>query len=382
MTALTALRLRNFRSYTELAIDQLSPSFVVLVGANGAGKTNILEAVSLFSPGKGMRGADMPDLQNKDMRTPWGIHSKIKTGFGEISIATSKDIEKNRRAVFIQGEQVKSQSALSEYFSCLWLTPQMDRLFIEASSARRRFLDRMVFSFDAGHAGRITRYENALSQRSKLLKDGNANSVWLDSLEQQMASSGIAVAAARIDFVDRLQKVCNRRPDKDFPVADLSLSGFLEENLRGKSALHVEQMFQQELKNRRADDASTGGSGVGIHRTDFCVIYRAKDMPASECSTGEQKALLIGIVLAHADLINAETGSPPILLLDEVAAHLDPSRRKSLYNLLSHIGGQVWMTGTEIQIFDGIPENSSLLKVDMGHVLPIKNATEKQPKKA
>ncbi|HOO51506.1 MAG TPA: AAA family ATPase, partial [Alphaproteobacteria bacterium] len=201
MTAITELRLRNFRSYTEACLTGLASSFVVLTGDNGAGKTNILEAISLLSPGRGLRTADLTDFQNREMRVSWGITARVKTGYGEIAVGTGKDTEKNRRTVSIQGEIAKSQSALSEYFSCLWLTPQMDRLFIDASGARRRFLDRMVFSFDAGHAGRITRFENALAQRSKLLKEGGANPVWLDSLEKQMAETAVAVAAARIDFI-------------------------------------------------------------------------------------------------------------------------------------------------------------------------------------
>ncbi|HPQ50526.1 MAG TPA: AAA family ATPase, partial [Alphaproteobacteria bacterium] len=239
MTAITEIRLRNFRSYNEACLSGLASSFVVLTGENGAGKTNILEAISLLSPGKGLRSADLPDFQNREMRVPWGVSAQINTSFGSITVGTSKDPVKNKRLVHIQGEPAKSQSLLLEYFSCLWLTPQMDRLFIDASSARRRFLDRMVFSFDGGHAGRITRFENALAQRSKLLKEGRANPVWLTSLETQMAESGVAVAAARIDFVDRLQQVCNHRPSKDFPVSDLGLNGFLEQEMHKKSALET-----------------------------------------------------------------------------------------------------------------------------------------------
>lgn len=276
MTAITELRLRNFRSYTEACLTGLASSFVVLTGDNGAGKTNILEAISLLSPGKGLRSADLTDFQNREMRVPWGITARVKTGYGEIAVGTGKDTEKNRRTVSIQGEQAKSQSALSEYFSCLWLTPQMDRLFIDASGARRRFLDRMVFTFDAGHAGRITRFENALAQRSKLLKDGNASTVWLDSLEKQMAETAVAVAAARIDFVDRLQKVCDRRPSKDFPISELALGGLVEEGLQRGSALSVEEEYRAHLKKSRAEDGINGGASAGIHRTDFCITYREK----------------------------------------------------------------------------------------------------------
>lgn len=369
MSALVELRLRNFRSYDQMALTGLSPSFVVLTGANGVGKTNILEAISFLSPGRGFRGADLSDVQNREMRVPWGISARVKTVYGDIAVATAKDPLKNRRGVQIQGEPVKSQNTLADYFSLLWLTPQMDRLFLDASSARRRFLDRMVFLFDSGHAERITRYENALSQRSRLLKEGRASQVWLDSLESQMAAAGIAVAAARIDFVMRLQTVCDQRQDRDFPKALLSLDGFLEQELVHRPALETEEHFKSRLARNRPDDAITGGSAIGIHRTDFGVTYLGKNMPAGECSTGEQKALLIGLVLAHADLIHAEKSASPVLLLDEVAAHLDPKRRRALYDHLSEIGGQVWMTGTEAEIFAGVPKNSSFFALDHGQFL-------------
>ncbi len=375
MTALSELRLRNFRSYTEACLSGLASSFVVLTGDNGAGKTNILEAISLLSPGKGMRSAELNDLQNREMRVPWGISANVLTTYGPVLVATAKDPQKNKRTVHIQGELAKSQSLLLEYFSCLWLTPQMDRLFIDASGARRRFLDRMVYAFDGGHAGRITRFENALSQRSKLLKEGKANPVWLSSLESQMAESGVAVAAARNDFIDRLQQVCNRRPSKDFPRAILSISGFLEQELNHNSALETEEKYKKFLIASRGEDAITGGAAAGIHRSDFCVTFADKNMPAQECSTGEQKALLIGIILSQADLINAERGTPPLLLLDEVAAHLDPNRRKALYGLLSELGGQVWMTGTEAEIFSALDaKNSSFLTINSGLFLPQKRA--------
>lgn len=375
MTALTELRLRNFRSYTEACLNGLASSFVVLTGPNGAGKTNILEAISLLSPGRGLRTADLGDLQNKSQSVPWVVSAKIETYYGPVHIGTGKDPEKNRRTVHIQGEVAKSQTELSEYCSCLWLTPQMDRLFIEASSARRKFLDRMVFSFDAGHAGRITRYENALAQRSRLLKDpALANPSWLDALEVQLAETGVAIAAARHDFTERLQIVCNRRPDASFPRADLAVKGYLEDRLESMSALELEKNFLGELKRLRADDAVLGGSSIGPHRSDFLVNYRLKQMPAQDCSTGEQKALLIGIILAHADLITAEKGSPPILLLDEVAAHLDPQRRKALYDLLGEIGGQVWMTGTEDEIFRGIPQTATIIEVKNSCFLSVKDA--------
>ncbi|HAJ90606.1 MAG TPA: DNA replication/repair protein RecF [Rhodospirillaceae bacterium] len=361
---MTDIRLRNFRSYTEACLNGLASSFVVLTGENGAGKTNVLEAVSLFSPGKGMRNADLSDFQNKNQSDPvWAISATIITQYGEIRAGTGRDPYKEKRVVHIQGEVAKNQAQLAEYITCLWLTPQMDRLFIEAASSRRKFLDRMVFNFDTGHAGRVTRYENAMAQRSRLLKEGKAEPVWLDALEIQMAEAGVAVAAARALFVERLQSVCLTRGNAEFPVAKLALIGRLESDIQKKAALEIEDAFRHLLKNSRDEDAVYGGAAQGPHKTDFQVTYRAKNMPAAQCSTGEQKALLIGLVLAHADLIRMERGAPPILLLDEVAAHLDPHRRAVLYDLLSGIGGQVWMTGTDKILFEALGGKGTHLEI-------------------
>jgi DNA replication and repair protein RecF len=373
VTAISEIKLRNFRSYTEACLFGLASSFVVLTGENGAGKTNILEAVSLFSPGKGMRSTDFGDFQNRVYpNDPWGISAMVSTQYGDIRVGTGRDPQKEKRVIHIQGEIAKSQSQLAEYFTCLWLTPQMDRLFIEAASSRRKFLDRMVFNFDPGHAGRMTRYENAMAQRSRLLKEGRAEPAWLDALEIQMAESGVAVAAARTIFVERLQSVCLTRENAEFPVAILGLAGFLESEIHQKSALQIEDEFRHRLKKSRDEDAVYGGAAQGPHKTDFLVTYRAKNMPASQCSTGEQKAMLIGLVLAHADLIRMERGAPPLLLLDEVAAHLDPHRREVLYGLLSHIGGQVWMTGTDAYLFEKVEKNASFFEVKSGNIYPQK----------
>lgn len=364
MTSLTKLHLTNFRSYTDFSLENLAPDFVVLTGANGAGKTNVLEAVSLLSPGKGMRSADFSDFQHKQSaQSPWVISAHLHTQFGDIRVGTGRDITRDKRIVHIQGEVAKSQSLLADYFSCLWLTPQMDRIFIDAASGRRKFLDRMVFNFDTGHAGRVTRYENAMAQRSRLLKEGRGEPAWLDALEIQMAEAAVAVAAGRAHFVERLQSVCNTRDDAAFPVADLALAGALENEINHTSALQIEDDFKARLKKSRDEDAVYGGAAQGVHKTDFLVTYRAKNMPASQCSTGEQKALLIGLVLAHADLIRMERGAPPLLLLDEVAAHLDPRRRAVLYELLSHIGGQVWMTGTDKMLFDALDGRGTQVEI-------------------
>lgn len=367
--ALRSLQLQNFRSYRDLALSGLPQKFVVLTGPNGAGKTNLLEAVSLLSPGKGLRSADLRELQNLALpQPPWSIATHVLTPYGDIAIGTGRDPDKDRRIVRIKGETAKSQTALSEYLSCLWLTPQMDRLFLEGAASRRRFLDRMIFAFDPSHAGRVTRYENALSQRSKLLKEGRADPAWLGGLETQMAESGVAVAAARVDFVERLQASCHRRGGHDFPVADLALSGFLEDRMRSMSALQAEDQFRHALLSNRPQDSVNGGSLVGAHRADMLVRYHAKNMPADQCSTGEQKALLIGIVLSHAELLQAEKNSSTILLLDEVAAHLDEGRRAALFETLSRTSGQVWVTGTDVQLFSAINDPACFYHMDHGSI--------------
>lgn len=370
--AVVSLQLRNFRSYEDLIARDLDEKFVVLAGNNGAGKTNLLEAISLLSPGRGLRGVDTGMLQNAaHPAPPWSIAAHIQTEFGVIPIGTGRDPEKSRRLIRIKGETARNQASLSEYLSCLWLTPQMDRLFLDAASGRRRFLDRMIFAFDPAHAGRVTRYENALAQRARLLREGRAEPSWIGGLETQMAESGISIAAARVDFIERLQGVGHRRGGDHFPVADVALSGFLEDRLFSGSALQVEEIFLETLQKSRGQDALTGGASVGPHRTDLLVTYHAKAMPAAHCSTGEQKALLIGLILSHADLLQAEKGASTILLLDEVAAHLDEARRAALFDTLRNNGGQVWMTGTDMSLFSALDGQGTFLRVDNGHLIPL-----------
>ncbi len=281
---------------------------------------------------------------------------------------------RNGGFVRINGEPAKSQAAMAEYLSCVWLTPQMDRLFLDGAGARRRFLDRLVFTFDPGHAGRLTRYDNALSQRAKILRETkNPDPSWLQALEATMAETGIAITAARADFIRRLQVAAGRADtagDPLFPHASLTIAGTVDELLRNAPALEVEELFKYQLRQTRAQDALNGGAATGPHRSDFLVRFTAKDMHASQCSTGEQKALLIGIVLAHSRLIAAERGAPPVLLLDEVAAHLDETRRKGLFSLLLELGGQVWMTGTDSSLFFHISEKSRVFELRDSEIFP------------
>ncbi|MGE4313999.1 MAG: DNA replication/repair protein RecF [Pseudobdellovibrionaceae bacterium] len=356
MTHITRLRLTHFRNHGNLALDDLETGFVALIGTNGAGKTNILEAISLLVPGRGIRGAKVAEMQQMGNKAPWGVAAHIESPFGEIALGTGADANFEKRKIQIKGEIVRAQTELAEYLSAVWLTPQMDGLFLEGTSDRRRFFDRLVLSHDAAHAGRVKRYENALSERSKLLRmdDKVPDPLWLDALEAQIAETGIAVAASRLEYLDKLKSAISanaKSSESYFPVATLALRGAVEESLLKRSATETEENFKALLKKGRDMDSMTGGAGTGPHRTDLEVIYARKNMPASQCSTGEQKALLIGIILAHGWLMRAETGEAPLYLLDEIAAHLDESRRNALYALLAEMGGQVWLTGTDAHLF-------------------------------
>ncbi len=371
MSYLLSLKLHNFRCYEQAALGDLGSGLIVLHGPNGAGKTNVLEAVSFLSPGRGLRGAKVMEMQCRDAGEPWAVAAQVETKHGAVRLGTGLDAQTEKRTIRINGENAKSQSALADYVSCVWLTPQMDRLFIDAARERRRFLDRLVFAFDPGHSGRTTRYENAMRQRSKLLQDDDTPDIaWLDALESQMAETGTALAAARLEFTQRLQRACDKSDSEFFPQANISVNGTIEELLGNAPALEVEEMFAYQLKQSRGQDARAGGAVTGPHKSDLAVRYAAKDMAADQCSTGEQKALLIGLILAHARLIAAERGAPPILLLDEVAAHLDETRRAALYDLLESLGGQVWLTGTEEKLFEAVQDKARFFEVKDAQIKP------------
>lgn len=374
MTHISSLKLHNFRCYESAALGGLAPGLVVLSGPNGAGKTNVLEAVSLLTPGKGLRGAGAMEMQRRDSPNPWAVAAAVYNGEVEAALGTGLEPRQEKRTVRINGRDSKTQAALAEYLSAVWLTPQMDGLFIGAARERRKFLDRLVFAFDPGHSGRCARYENAMAQRSRILRDGPFDADWLNALEAQMAETGIAIAAARLDFVQRLQQACDRAEDNHFPRARVQVAGTIESLMQNTTALEAETMFAYQLRESRARDSETGGAVTGPHRSDLHVRFAAKDMPAAQCSTGEQKALLIGIVLAHARLSAAEKGAPPVLLLDEVAAHLDESRRAALYDLLQALGGQAWLTGTEEKLFTAIRGSAQFFHVEDAAISPQKES--------
>ncbi len=350
----TRLVLTDFRNYRSARLD-LDPDPVVLSGLNGAGKTNLLEAMSFLSPGRGLRNARLSDIDRRDggeaSASGWAVAATVATRRGPVAIGTGRiGAEGERRTVRIDSEPAKSQAALGERLGVLWLTPQMDRLFIEGPTGRRRLLDRLVLGLDPAHAARVARYEQALRERSRLLRDGSDDAAWLGALEEIMAAEGVAVAAARRDAVERLDRVCGTA-EGAFPRARLTLIGTLETWLDTMPALAAEERFRAALAQSRASDALSGGTGLGPHRSDLGVFHAEKGIAAEAASTGEQKALLIAILLAQARLQRAVRGEPPLLLLDEVAAHLDATRRASLFEVLAGLESQAWITGTDAALF-------------------------------
>ena len=349
---LTRLSLSNFRSYADAVIAP-GPGFVVLTGENGAGKTNVLEAVSLLSPGRGLRGASLSQMARSD--GPGGFAVAARLDDVELGTGTTAAAPE-RRQVRINGAAA-SATTLAEWLSVLWLTPAMDRLFTDSAGGRRRFLDRLVLALAPGHAVHAARYEAAMRARNKLLGEQQPDPNWLAALEARMVEHGTALAAARADTVEALGERLAAAPEGPFARAGLALEGG-----------GVDENFAQRLGRGRSRDAAAGRTLVGPHRAELLVTHLGKGQPAALCSTGEQKALLLGLVLAHADLVAERAGRRPILLLDEVAAHLDPSRRAALFERLAAPGGQVWMTGTERSLFDQVPVGATWLDVANGHI--------------
>jgi DNA replication and repair protein RecF len=334
---LTRLVLTNFRNHAALTIAP-GPGFVVLTGENGAGKTNVLEAVSLLAPGRGLRRAGLGEMARQDGPGGFGIAADLS---GDVAIATGTQASApERRIVRVQGAATAA-TALAEWLTVLWLTPAMDRLFVEPAGERRRFLDRLTLALSPGHAVHANRYEAAMRARNRLLgEEGRPDAEWLSALEAQMAEHGSAIDLARRDTVAALGARLVEQPDGPFARAGLELTGWTGAG----------ETLAADLAHGRARDAAAGRALVGPHRSDLAVTHLGKAQAAALCSTGEQKALLLGVILAHAELVAERSGMLPVLLLDEVAAHLDPVRRGALFARLGGIG-QVWMTGTEDALF-------------------------------
>ena len=367
----TRLALTDFRNYHEAKLT-LGTESVVLTGPNGAGKTNLLEALSFLAPGRGLRGAKSTEIDRRpDLGdSGWAVAAVVATRNGAVRVGTGRDpTASERRVVRIDGEPVRGQAALGERLGVVWLTPSMDRLFLDGPSGRRRFLDRLVLGLDPAHASRVSAYEQALRERSHLLRDGPADPAWLAALEEVMAEQGVAVAAGRRDIVQRLDRVCAEARGP-FPRARLTLVGGVESWLEDVPALAAEARFAAALAANRQSDGQAGGAAIGPHRSDLAVSFAEKGIAAEFASTGEQKALLIAILLAHAALQQATRGEPPLLLLDEIAAHLDASRRAALFEALVRLDSQAWLTGTDAALFAPLRCDAQFLTVHDGTLFP------------
>lgn len=364
------LALTNFRNHGSLTL-ALDARSVVLTGPNGAGKTNILEAISLLAPGQGLRRSLYSEMAKAGGAGVWAVAATVRAAEDTIAIGTGLTAESGDRAgrvVRINGETQSGVGALADRVEMLWVTPAMDGLFRGPASDRRRFLDRLVVSFDPSYRTRVGHFERAMRQRNRLLDDGVRDGTRFDGLEMIMAESGVAIAAARAEAVNGIETMISERrartPDSPFPWAHLRLEGTLEQDLTHLPAVDVEDGYARALRAGRDRDRAAGRALEGPHRSDLVVVHGPKSMPAHVCSTGEQKALLIDLVLAHAELEKRRRdGSAPILLLDEVAAHLDKTRRDTLYRELVRLGSQAWMTGTDESAFDGIVNEAQFIRL-------------------
>lgn len=359
--AVTRLALTNFRCYSSLIINP-KKGLIVLTGANGVGKTNLLEALSLLSPGRGFRQAQLSEITSEPLicnyesssSLPyWEIGAEFCTKNGALSIGVGwKKSGSENRTIRINGTTISSQTVLAQYISMVWLTPAMDRLFVESPGGRRQFLDRLVFAFDPEHISRLQAYDRARKQRSRLLREGYANTAWLDALEQNMAAQAIAIGAARVDLVEQLN-VSIQNQGGLFPQPILSTKGSIEDWIKKLPAIQVEDKYAALLVKSRPNDRETG-SCEGVHRSDLLAQLSKNGPSAEKASTGEQKAILISLILAHSRLLSGRNGQRPLLLLDEIAAHLDSSRREALFETLIDIGAQAWLTGTDVSNFSSI----------------------------
>lgn len=365
---LTRLRLSGFRNYLATALD-LDARHVVLVGENGAGKTNLIEAISLLSPGRGLRRAPFETLGMAGGDGQWAVAASLETPFGPVDIGTGAGGDGVSRRVRINGANARAVEDMAEYIRVLWLTPAMDGLFSGPASERRRFLDRLVMTLIPGHGTAVTDFEKAMRQRNRLLEEGR-DPLWISAVEAQMAEYASAIHFGRADSLSHLQaQMRGSVAETGFPEAQLEITPLLDGDPAAKAS-DLEAALIALWRDNRALDRAAGRTTIGPHRADLLVTHAHKGMPAGLCSTGEQKALLIGLTLVHARLVAHISGITPILLLDEIAAHLDPRRRAALFDTLERLGTQCFMTGTDPVLFTALGARAQHFTVADGDVMP------------
>jgi DNA replication and repair protein RecF len=369
---LLKLTLTNFRNYHAASL-VAGAKTIVLVGPNGAGKTNLIEAISFFAPGRGLRHATLDEVAFSEGDGSWAVSAEIEGALGLATLGTgierpAEDGETLNRKYRIDREPVTSASAFADHLRVVWLVPAMDTLFAGAPSERRRFLDRLALAVDAEHGSRVNALERSLRSRNRLLEEARPDTHWLDAVEHETAELAVAVAGQRVETVRRLGAVLASRKGSAFPPAEIALDGWMEQLIPDHPAVEIEERYRAVLRENRARDAAAGRTNDGPHLTDLKVIYADKGIGAADASTGEQKALLIGLVLAHARLIAEMSGFAPILLLDEVVAHLDPARRDALHGELAQLGAQVFMTGADPALFAEVGDMAMFVEAAAGRL--------------
>lgn len=365
---LSRLRLSHFRNYQSAALD-LDSRHLVLVGPNGAGKTNLLEAISLLAPDRGLRRAPFEELAAHGSDGAWAVAVTVETPAGPTDIGTGLGAGESGRKVRINGATARAVEDMSDYLRLLWLTPAMDGLFTGPAGDRRRFLDRLVTTLVPSHATAVADFDKAMRQRNRLLEE-DADPVWMGAIEQSMAEAAAAIHFARVDCIVHLEGLIAGTGGGDFPAAHVSLTPIFADGATPQTANALETEFRDRWATFRREDRAAGRTLVGPHRADFEVRYAQKDVPAALGSTGEQKALLVGLILAHARLVAKMAGITPFLLLDEIAAHLDPDRRAALFSALDSLGTQCFMTGTDPMLFEALEDRAQTVLVSDGQLHP------------
>jgi DNA replication and repair protein RecF len=366
------LTLTNFRNYHAASLE-IGAETVALIGPNGAGKTNLIEAISFLAPGRGLRRSTLDEVAFSEGDGSWAVSAEIEGALGLATLGTGveRPIEHDAaitRQYRIDREPVTSAAAFADHMRVVWLVPAMDTLFAGAPSERRRFLDRLVQAVDREHSSRVSALERSLRSRNRLLEEARPDPHWLDAVEHETAELAVAVASSRVETVRRLDTVLTSRKGSMFPSAEIALDGWMEQLIPAHPAIEIEERYRAVLRDNRGRDAAAGRTLDGPHLTDLKIVYAPKNIAAADASTGEQKALLIGLVLAHARLIAEMTARAPVLLLDEVVAHLDPARRSALHGELAQLHTQVWMTGADPALFAEIDAAAAVVEVSSGRL--------------